>query len=101
MNHLIGLGLIIRLQVQAEIMPAAHIPMHQIFHRNHGAFTGLDDHRTDGRRGRSTPFPNFDVRLFGEAQRPVPHVGDVDIVADQASQLNLTVVDEVRFNFQP
>ncbi len=66
LDDFIRLGWIIGLQMQAEIVLAAHIPVHHVFHRNHGAVTRLDDHRTDGRGGGSAPLLDFHERRLAE-----------------------------------
>jgi hypothetical protein len=43
------------------------------------AFTGLEDHRTDGQIGRSASLQYFDERVLLETQRPGTGVGDLDL----------------------
>ena len=62
-------------QMQPEIVLPAHIAVHQEFHRYARAFTWLEDHRTDGRGGRSTPLLDFDVGILGETQGSVTCIG--------------------------
>ncbi len=59
-------------------MPAAHVAVHHETHGERRRFAGVEHHRTDGGRGRSTPLDNFHVRRFGEAQLLVADVGDVE-----------------------
>ena len=74
-------------------MGTAHFTVHQIFHRNDGAFTGLEGHRTDGRGGGSAPLQYFNVRRFDETQGLITDVRNADIIADGGSQLDIPVVD--------
>ncbi len=71
----IRLAGIIRNQVYAKIMFAAHIAVHHERHGHGGLLAGIDNHRTDGRYWRSTPRRDFDVRLFRELQRLIAGVG--------------------------
>ena len=55
-------------------MLSAHIAMHHKLHRKIRAFTGLENHRTDGRNRRSATFDDFNIRLLIEAEGFVSNV---------------------------
>lgn len=65
---LIGLHGIVREQMHAEVVLATHIAVHHKLDVHRCLLTGIKDHRTDGRCGRSTPLDNFDVWRLSEAQ---------------------------------
>ena len=100
-DFLIWLGLIIRVEVQAEIVLATHITVHQISKRDRSAFAGLEDHRTDGRCGGSAPLFNFKIRCFGEEERLIAHVGDENNIRNLVPQRDFAVVDGIFLNFKP
>lgn len=85
LNFLVWLGLVVGNEVQAEVMRAAHVAVHEVFQGNYGAFAGLDGHRTDDRGRRSTPCSYFDVRGFGEPQGLIAYIGNAHFVAHQRS----------------
>jgi hypothetical protein len=62
--------------VHAKIVRTTHRTMHHERHRQRSLLTGHEDHRTDGRHGRSTSRRDFDVRLLFEAQRRSAGIGD-------------------------
>ena len=66
-------------------MLAAHVAMHQIFHGNHGAFAGLEDHRTDGWSRGSTPLEDFNIGRFRKLQRLIADIGDPDIISNRGA----------------
>ena len=86
-NFLVRLRAVIGFEMQAEIVLAAHIAVHHVFHRDHGAFTRLEGHRTDGRCGGSAPLLNFDKRRFGKAKWLVANIGDPNVIANLISEL--------------
>jgi hypothetical protein len=67
LDYLIGLGGIIRLEVQAEIMLPTHPTVHHVLHPYRSSLTWVEDHRTDGRIRRSTALRNFNRRLFDKS----------------------------------
>jgi len=71
----LGLLRVIAGYVDTEVVEAAHVAVHHELHREGRAFTGVEGHRTDGWIGRSAPRGNFDIRLVGEAQGLISHVG--------------------------
>lgn len=71
----LGLLRVVGGHVDAEIVEAAHVAVHHELHREGRAFTGVEGHRTDGWSGRSAPRGDFDVRLAGDAERFIAHVG--------------------------
>ncbi len=56
-------------------MHAAHVSVHVKNYRNLGAFAWLDDHRTDGRKGRSTALHNFNIGSIRNFQLLITDVG--------------------------
>jgi hypothetical protein len=75
----IGVNRIIADEVDCKIMWTIHAFVHHEgcgFYR--GAFSWIEDHRTDGQIRRSTPLQYLDEGLFLEAQDPVTSVGDLD-----------------------
>ena len=71
----VRLGGVVGDQVQAEVVPAAHVAVHIELHFQARALARLEDRRTDGRDGRSTPLDDFDVRLLGQLKSLVADVG--------------------------
>ncbi len=100
LDDFIRLGWIIGLQMQAEVMLAAHIPVHHILHGNGGAFTRLEGHRTDDRAGGSAALLDFDVRRFAKLERLIAYIRDPDGIGDRDAQFYLAVVDGVLRDFQ-
>ncbi len=79
MHDQIAVPWIIGLKMDGVIMRSIHTGVH---HENAGfdcrAFTGLENHRTDGQFRRSATLQHFDVGLLFEAQRSIPGIGDLD-----------------------
>ncbi len=96
---LVRLSWIVGLEVQAEIVLAAHVAVHHVFQRDSGAFTRLEGHRTDGRGGRSAPLLYFYIRRFGKAQGLVANIGDPDVIFDRGAKLQVTMIDLLFFDF--
>jgi hypothetical protein len=60
------LGIVCR-KMHGKIVRAAHTLMHhEIAGGNCRAFSGTEDHRTDGQIGRSTTRQDLDIRLLAE-----------------------------------
>jgi hypothetical protein len=85
---------IVGFQVDREVMRTIHPFMH---HKRAGlnerAFTGLENHRTDGQLRRSAPLQDFDVGGFLQAQGAIPGVGDPDREGFADTKLHVPVVD--------
>jgi hypothetical protein len=93
LQSLIGIVGIVRGQMHAEVVQAAHIAMHHKRHRHCGLLSRLEDRRTDGRNGRSTANLDFDEGLRGEAQRLIAGVRDLERYADGLAQLHIAQID--------
>ncbi len=83
LNFLFRLGFVVGFEMQAEIVHAAHVAVHHVLHRDYGAFTRVEGHRTDDRGWGSATLQYLDVRHFGEAQRLVADIGNADIVTNR------------------
>lgn len=86
--------------MNAEIVRATHVAMHHESYRKQSALARIEDHRTDGRRGRSTAFHNFDPGLLDEMQRLIADIGDLKDSADPLPQAHLPKVDHLTVSFQ-
>jgi hypothetical protein len=89
----IGLFGIITGQVDTEVMLAAHVAMHQEFHGEIGALTGLEYHRTDGRNRRSTPFDDINIGLFFETEGLVPNIRNFEAHLNRLAQFYFAQVN--------
>jgi hypothetical protein len=68
MYHQVRIGWIIRYKMDCKIMWPIHPFVHCEGNRsNDRAFTGLENHRTDGQVRRSAPLHNFDIGIFFKA----------------------------------
>ncbi len=73
-------------------MVTAHIPVHHELHADGCALPRFEDHRTDGRRRRSTALLDFDVRCFFESQIPGTGIGNQELCGHRRSELNVAVI---------
>jgi len=87
-------------QVHPEIVHAAHGTVHHKLHREGCGLAGLEDHRTDGRCGRSAPLDDFDVWRFIEPEGLVAHIGQAERCLDSLTKFYITKVYLLPVGFQ-
>lgn len=100
LDFLIGVGGIIGLEMQPEIMQPAHTAVHHGLHPDSRRLSGVEDHRTDGRDRGSTSLGYLQVRFLGKPQRLVTGIGDADGIVDGDAQFYRPMVDPIGFNLK-
>jgi hypothetical protein len=63
--------------MDAEVVHAIHSFVHHELHGEGGCFTGFKCHRTDGRRGGSTPLQYFNVGCLGKLEHLISNIGQL------------------------
>ena len=75
---MIGLAGLVGRHMHLEDMLAAHLAVHHELHRERGAFTRLEGHRTDDRLRRSAPLHNLNDGHLCKAQWLVAGVAELE-----------------------
>ncbi len=76
--------------MHAKIVLAAHITVHHKLHRERGLLAGIECHRTDDGRRRSTPLNHFNVGLLRKLQWPIADIGHFKLRFNGTPQCQIT-----------
>ena len=76
-------------KVNSEIVFAAHITVHQEFHRKGCCFTRLEGHRTDGRSRGSTPLDEFYIGRFRKLKRSISSILEFERDFNRIAQFDI------------
>lgn len=80
MHNEVGVLGIVCHEMHGEIVRAIHAAVHyEVAGGDRRAFSGFEDHRTDGQIGRSATLQDLDIRPLGETQFGAADIGHLEI----------------------